>query len=170
MRRNRREDDKAARDIRVFEAFAEYAVDRGLRVRPGSVENRRPREPDILCHFDGEGAVAFELVELVDSDLREEESVAIRKNRAAGAVWTADTTMERIRRKLLDKTYVTPHPMELLAWANPMITPPSEWMPKYEPEIRALRGASRFRRIWVANLGGPDDERGVWFVEPPLGE
>lgn len=166
--RNSREGDKEARDVRVFEAFAAYAVHRGLRVRPGSVESRRPREPDILCHVTHEGPVAFELVELVDSNLREEESVAIRKNRAASATWTADTTMEMIRRKLFEKAYETPHPMELLAWASPMITPPDVWVPSFDADLRALRAMSGFRRIWVANLGGPDDERGIWFVDPPL--
>ena len=58
--------------------------------------------------------------------------------------------------------------MELVAWANPFITSASVWCPTYEPQLKALRGLSRFRRTWVVNLGGPERERRVWFVNPPL--
>jgi hypothetical protein len=85
-----------------------------------------------------------------------------------GGAWVGDTTQERLRKKL-DATYETAHPIELVMWANPFITPPDVWRPTFEPSLKALRGRSQFRRIWVVNLGGPTNERGVWFVDPPLG-
>jgi hypothetical protein len=162
-----REDEKAAHELAVFLEFAEYAVREGLRVRPGSAASRRPPEPDILCDVNGEGPVAFELVEIIDSTLAENISVAIRDGVPARGSCVADFTGERLRKKLA-ATYKTPHPLELVMWANPFITPPDVWHPTFEPKLRALSGKSPFRRIWVVNLGGPDDERGVWFVNPPM--
>lgn len=170
MRQNDREANREARELKVFLAFAEHAARRGLRVRPGSVVNRPPPEPDVLCEVDGEGRVAFELVEIVDSGLAENVSLSIRKGVAAAAVCTSDPTLERIRKKVEEKTYTTPHPIELVAWANPFITPPDVWLPTFEPSLRTLHGRSCFRRIWVVNVGGPDDELGVWFVNPPLSQ
>ncbi len=168
MARRNREGEKAARELDVFLAFTALAAAEGFRVRPGSAVSRPPPEPDVLCELEGEGLVAFELVEIIDSALAENISVAIRKNVPADGAWVGDTTMERITGKT-EKTYSTPHPMELVAWADPFITPPDVWRPTYEPSLRALHCLSRFRRIWVVNLGGPGRERGVWFVNPPFG-
>ncbi len=162
-----REEVKAARELNVLLGFAEFAGRKGLHVRPGSAVNRRPPEPDILCEVEGEGLVAFELVEIIDSTLAENISVAARKGVPAAGAWVGDTTQERLRKKLY-ATYGTPHPMELVMWANPFITPPDVWRPMFEPSLKALHGRSQFRRIWVVNLGGPTNERGVWFVDPPL--
>lgn len=168
MARRNSEEDKAAQELDVFLAFADFAMVQGLRVRPGSAVNRRPPEPDILCEVEGEGHVAFELVTLIDQKLAENTSVAIRKNVSADAVWTGDTTLASVKEKLFEKTYKTPHPMELVAWADPFITPPSAWRSEFVPILGALHGLSSFRRIWVVNLGGPACERGVWFVNPPM--
>ena len=46
-----------------------------------------------------------------------------------------------------------------MAWGNPVITPPSVWLPTFEPRLMALRSRSQFRRIWAVNLGRADDER-----------
>jgi len=162
-----REDVKAARELDVFLGFAEFAAREGLHVRRGSAVNRRPPEPDILGEVEGEGLVAFELVEIVDPTLAENISVAARKGVPAARAWVGDPTQERLRKKFY-ATYETSHPMELVMWANPFITPPDVWRPMFEPSLNALRGRSRFRRIWVVNLGGPTNERGVWFVDPPL--
>jgi hypothetical protein len=168
MGRRNRDKEKADRELSVFVGFAEFATLRGLRVRPGSAMSRPTPEPDILCELEGEGYVAFELVEIIDSTLAENISVSIRKHAPADGAWVGDPTLERIREKVEAKTYVTWHPMELVAWANPFITPASSWLPTFEPELRNLHGLSRFRRMWVVNLGGLEHERGVWFVNPPF--
>lgn len=157
------DDAKAARERDIFMACAEAA---GLPVRKGSVESRPPPEPDILCDLEGEGPVAFELAELADAGLAEVESLAIRRGVAPTAVWI-EQTIEKLREKVEQKTYTTPHPLELIGWASAFILPPDSWIPLFEPGLRVLHGRSRFRRIWVVNLGGPKDERGVWFVNPP---
>ncbi len=147
MARRNREKEKADRELNVFLGFADFAALKGLRVRPGSAVSRPTPEPDILCELEGEGHVAFELVEIIDSRLAENTSVSIRKNVPADAAWVGDATLERIKEKVEARAYATPHPMELVAWANPFITPPSVWLPTFEPGLRALRGLSRFRRI-----------------------
>jgi len=147
-------------------AFDEFARHARLPIRPGSVESRRPPEPDILCEVEGDGPVAYELVELIDPLLAENASVAVRKGVPAEATWVGDPTRERIEAKLL-KSYRAACPVELVAWASPFITPPDVWQATHAEALRALAASSQFRRIWVVNLGGPADERGVWFVDPP---
>ena len=47
----------------VFSSFADVAT---FRVVPGSIENRDPPEPDIICETEEYGRVGFELTELID--------------------------------------------------------------------------------------------------------
>jgi hypothetical protein len=58
---------KPERERRVFSFFAadasKYA---GLTVRDGTINSREFPEPDILCDVVGEGAVAFEMTEILD--------------------------------------------------------------------------------------------------------
>jgi hypothetical protein len=81
---------KAARELDVFLGFAEFAAREGLHVRRGSGVNRRPPEPDILSEVEGEGLVAFELVEIIDSTLAANISVAARKGVRTHAASTPD--------------------------------------------------------------------------------
>jgi hypothetical protein len=58
---------KAAREHRVFTTFAAYASRYiGFSVASGSIVNRDPPEPDILCNTCDAGPVAFELGEILD--------------------------------------------------------------------------------------------------------
>lgn len=61
-------------EIEVFGQFVQAAM---LRVEQGSIQKRNPPEPDILCHVEGEGPVAFELVELIDRDFARKINTAI---------------------------------------------------------------------------------------------
>jgi hypothetical protein len=54
---------KSAIERRIFRRFAEIST---LPIAVDSVESRCPPEPDILCMVEGEGQVAFELVEIID--------------------------------------------------------------------------------------------------------
>lgn len=56
-------DRHGKKELAVFRLFAPAC---GLPIELSSVEKRNPPEPDILCYVDGEGPVAFEMVELVD--------------------------------------------------------------------------------------------------------
>ena len=51
------------KELPIFRLFADAC---GLPIDPESIEKRKPPEPDILCNVVGEGAVAFEMVELID--------------------------------------------------------------------------------------------------------
>jgi hypothetical protein len=49
--------------------FARFLQTGALTIRQATVEKRQPPEPDLFCIIEGRGAAAFELVEIVDSDL-----------------------------------------------------------------------------------------------------
>lgn len=60
-----------------------------------------------------------------------------------------DYTLERINTKIYEKTYVTTHPIHLLAWGVTMW--PTE---KWEADVvKAACSQSKFDRIWVFNYG-----------------
>ncbi len=56
-------DRQAHGELTVFRAFVSVCP---LPIRTDLVENRPPPEPDIICHVEGEGAIAFEMTEIVD--------------------------------------------------------------------------------------------------------
>lgn len=57
---------QSTRELTIFSRFSEVS---GLPIKPDSIEKRKPPEPDILCTIEGEGPVAFEMVEIIDKDL-----------------------------------------------------------------------------------------------------
>jgi len=58
---------KPERERRVFSFFAaDTSAFANFLIRPGTIESRDPPEPDILCQVQGEGAIAFELTEILD--------------------------------------------------------------------------------------------------------
>src|SRR3954469_16310337 len=83
------EREKAECERRQFLRAAAIA---GIEVVPDSVESRRPPEPDILCILKTRETVAFELVELVDSD--QPRTVArTLKNPDSAEAFSFDPTM-----------------------------------------------------------------------------
>lgn len=59
------DDPQSFKELIIFSHFSKVC---GLPIRPASIEKRKPPEPDILCEIEGEGSVAFEMVELIDED------------------------------------------------------------------------------------------------------
>jgi hypothetical protein len=59
----------------VFERFAQ-AVD--LPIMPGSIESRKPPEPDIRCTLSDARPQCFELVEIIDSDLAKAVGIQLK--------------------------------------------------------------------------------------------
>lgn len=57
--------ERADKELEVFHLFAQAS---GLSISEGSVEKRRPPEPDILFYDLHSGPRAFELVELLNED------------------------------------------------------------------------------------------------------
>jgi hypothetical protein len=158
------EEAKAARERAVFMEFAAVAR---LAVVPGSVESRRPREPDILCRIAGVGPVAFELVGLEDEDLTRTVAQNVARPNECRGTWFDDPTLDTIGEKLTERTYVTQHPMELLAYGGDTLDPFDVWQPKCERRLKDLLDGSCFRRLWVVNLGPLAANRPVWLVHPP---
>jgi hypothetical protein len=60
-------EEQAAEERAIFREFVDVV---GLPIVPGSIESRRPREPDILCELVNLGKVAFELGTLDSWSLR----------------------------------------------------------------------------------------------------
>jgi hypothetical protein len=71
-------DRHGSRECKIFMRFAEVC---GLAVQPDSTVKRQPPEPDILCKIEGEGFVAFEMVELIDPDLAQRTYEQIKLQR-----------------------------------------------------------------------------------------
>lgn len=61
-------------ELSVFKNFVSAS---GLPILAKSIEKRDPPEPDILCEIVGDGLVAFELVELLESDFAESKNLFI---------------------------------------------------------------------------------------------
>jgi hypothetical protein len=157
--RGSREVEKAAYERGVFDQFWRVA---GLQVLPDSVQSRTPPEPDILCEIEGEGLVAFELVELIDQDLARALGTASPDGLAIG-----DPTHSNIRKKLVGKRYSTAHPMELVAYVEiDALLPPDVWVPTFGQRMRDLLDDSPFRRLWVFVLPGRKTSGEIRFVHP----
>jgi len=59
-------DRHGQRELTIFVKFAKICP---LDIVPRSIERRHPPEPDILCKVNGKSPTAFEMVELIDTDL-----------------------------------------------------------------------------------------------------
>jgi hypothetical protein len=153
------EAEKAGSERDIFMEFVAVAA---LPVVLGSVESRRPPEPDILCELANEGRVAFELVQLVDQDLAR----TLARGESSG-LWIGDPTLDMVRTKLIRKSYETQYPMELLAFGDDLLLPRDVWLPTFEQRLKNLLDESRFRRVWVVNLSRRVASRAVWLVHPP---
>jgi hypothetical protein len=56
-------EDHSKEELEIFAGFADACE---LGIITGSLEKRKPPEPDILCRIDSDEHIAFELLELVD--------------------------------------------------------------------------------------------------------
>lgn len=64
-------DKHASKELEIFKRFVEVC---NLPIQPDSIEHRDPPAPDILCTVEGEGLVAFEMVELVPEEFAQRTS------------------------------------------------------------------------------------------------
>ncbi|MFZ6644601.1 hypothetical protein ACO0LO_02705 [Undibacterium sp. TJN25] len=150
----RTEQDKGVVELTVFRDFAQRA---GLPVVGASIEKRSgDSEPDILCILDGEGKVAFELVEICDPML----AANIAHTLAGGdsAEPAASDPSIRIVRKKLSKKYRTDYPVELVCYTNGRTkTADHDILAAIQPWFSAIQGP--FRRAW---LSGKKEVYEVW--------
>ena len=71
--------------LREKTIFLDFAKTCGLAIQLDSIEKREPPEPDILCQIDWEGAVAFEMVELIYQGLAQQTYGSIRLQQSVEA-------------------------------------------------------------------------------------
>jgi hypothetical protein len=137
-----RESEKARKEREAFQLFAERL---GVRHKWLSIESRKPDEPDLLGVHMEHGQIAFELVRICDPNIAEVRADGHKAHQAAFS--TADPS-ERIIREKLKKTYVTPHPVELLIYSEGVvITPDDVIAPTILPWFDAIRHS--FRKVWL---------------------
>jgi hypothetical protein len=131
--------EKGKREVAVFERFLAISH---LPIDPSSIQKCAPPQPDILCRHLTEGDIAFELVELCDSNLA--KSIAIATE---GYLRTSDPSPAIISKKLRRK-YNSAAPVELLCYtAGRIVTPDNVILPTIKPYLRSWRHV--FRRAWL---------------------
>lgn len=140
------EDTKGIREIEVFTRFAKAATQ---PIDLGTIEKRKPPQPDILCTHRDDGPVAFELAEMCDTHLAEFFSTV--KDGGAYYMRTADPIAKIIQKKLRRK-YHTKYPIELLCYTDGRVgTPVSVILPTIRLQLVSRRGP--FRRAWLLSRG-----------------
>ena len=131
-------------EINIFLRF--LAVSQ-LPISAASVEKRSPPAPDILCRHQSEGQIAFELVEMCDSNLA--RSIAA----ASGRYTRTSDPSSRIIFKKLRRKYRTDAPIELLCYtAGRIVTPDNHIVLAMKPYLRSWRNV--FRRVWLYGRKG----------------
>jgi hypothetical protein len=98
--------DKEDHEKRVFLKFAKLS---GLPIELASIENRKPREPDIRCAVGAE-QVAFELAEICNPELAKDIGDQIKRGTKAKFLMLDDPSRSTFLSKLT-KTYETDAPL-----------------------------------------------------------
>ena len=146
-RRMSKAEMKAAYELRVFREFADRAP---IAIRKGTIVSGDPPAPDVLCHVNGEGMVAFELKEFCDERLAATMSALSQRCRRGLSqepvflrLAGASTT---ILRKAKRKRYKCRHPIDLLFYTAGRVV----IVPDAERRIRDCfsDGMHQFRRVW----------------------
>jgi hypothetical protein len=75
---------QAQKELAVFNSFLKEAP---LLVDRGSIESRKPPEPDIVCNVIGVGRIGFELTEIVDESFMIRIAKMAATNRHLNQYW-----------------------------------------------------------------------------------
>ena len=134
---------EAAKGDVELDVFREFARRGPLVIDPGSCEKSLPPAPDVLCVVQGEGRVAFELVELCDPSLAQ----LISRGAEAEGVYlrTSDPSLAVLSKKLR-KRYQSPFPVELLCFSGRAVSPDSTVIATLRPLLRSR--TFQYRRVW----------------------
>jgi hypothetical protein len=142
------EASKGIREATIFERFLAES-DHHWIAMPFLVEKREPPEPDILCHFSDEGPIAFELVELADTDIIPVTQRILRSESLQPECIHSQSDCRRILSDKISRHYATPHPIELLCYTDGCTISLDEVL-KADIEFVIRDGSSHpFRRIWL---------------------
>ena len=120
--------------------FLEFIKSGLLAIDPASVQKKELPAPDILCRATNGENIAFELVEICNSNLA--------KNKVDGAyIRTSDPSLDIVKNKLL-KRYITASPIELLCYTNVRVVSPDSFIAARV--IPLLSDAEfQYRRVWL---------------------
>jgi hypothetical protein len=135
--------NKAGRELRVFNEFIELS---GLPINASTVENRPPPEPDIRCVVEGDGPVAFELVELCNSELAKDIGDQRKRGTQAKLFMLGDPSGAAFLGKLR-KSYQTNAPIELLCYTGRTAVTNDRSLLTLR-QLADSHGIDPFRRVW----------------------
>lgn len=113
------------------------------------VEKREPPEPDILCHFSDEGPIAFELVELADTDISPATQRILRSDIHQPKYIRSESDCRRILSDKISRHYATPHPIELLCYTDGCTISPDEVLKAGIESVIRDGSSHPFRRMWL---------------------
>ena len=137
------EEEKAKLEI---DFFLRFLVASELPYDANSANKRNPPEPDILCVHATEGPVAFELMEICDSNLA--ESIFHAGKGGSTYLRTSDPT-EKLLIAKSQRKYRTSYPIELVCYTHGrVITPLNVMVPRMRLALQSAR-KSPFRRVWL---------------------
>jgi hypothetical protein len=134
---------KAARELNIFREFIKMS---GLPIDPATVENREPPEPDILCIIQGDGPVAFELVELCNPELAKDIGDQLKRGTQSKFLMLDDPSRVAFLSKL-GKSYRTNAPFELVCYTGRTAVP-SDLSLITLRDLADDHGIAPFRRVW----------------------
>ena len=159
------------RDLIEQDVFLEFSKRSRLTIDEGSIEKRRPPEPDILCRFRNGEMVAFELKELCSENQARAISHLLKTGHEQPKYIRDGDPEDYVLKQTLGKRYVTEHPIELLLYTDGRIgTTAFKWRrdrPSCTGSVRGgpsppgLRSTGPTR--W--NRGGPCDSHSPGLVE-----
>jgi hypothetical protein len=136
---------KAHRERQIFKEFVQKSE---LPIDAATVESRPAPEPDIRCKTDDGRTSVFELVELCSAELAKEVA-RLKKRGGDGQFLMLDDPTPQTFLQKIGKTYVSDHPIDLLAYTDgTLVTPDDTIIPVLEDLIQA-NGRGPFRRIWL---------------------
>ena len=118
--------DKREQADLELEVFAEFRDRSGLPIDRTSVAKRNPPEPDIYCEIQGRGGVAFELAALRDQHSAKILSYLAKEDVPDESRFWRLSSRDAIRhvcQKKRTRTYRTPHPIELVLYAEGPLAP-----------------------------------------------
>ncbi len=140
--------------------FKEFITKSGLSVIPESiVKCIKERSPDITCELIDNGPVAFELVEICNSEIA--EKISYVRSGGKFETLTVDNPARMIVCKKFRKDYLTDLPLELLCYTNGRTIATDDMLAdEILSAITSYPSHIRFRRIWL--LGEKGNVYKIW--------
>jgi hypothetical protein len=136
---------KADRERRVFEEFVRKS---GLPIDVATIESREPPEPDIRCVHSHDGPIAFELVELCNSELAQDAADQIKHGKKPRFLMLNDPSRQAVEKKL-GNSYRRDYPIELLCYTDGLLVTPDDTIVETLKVLVDNRGLGPFRHMWL---------------------